>query len=151
MRPVILLILLVLLAPAATAATVATPVIVRCNSFYCFSYLDEDGDGTTDGVLGGTASFLHEAPTVNFGWTTGGFFVAGEVLVGHEEDDPLAANPYVGGERDGTRVHVVYASFDLLQLDSEQGTGTPIVSASARVDDADGDGVPETVSYNVLP
>lgn len=148
MRAAALLLTLLLAAPLAGATV---PLPARCNSVYCFSLLDEDGDGAPDGIVGGTASVLHEAPTVSFAWTAGGFFVAGEVPVGHEDDDPLAVLPYVGGERDGTSVRVVHVGVDVLQLDSEDGTESPILSVFVQADDADGDGVPEKPTYGTLP
>lgn len=141
-----LLLLLVLVAPLA-GATVPTPA--RCNAFYCFSLLDSDNDGVPDGILGGTASFLHEAPTASFGLHPEGFHVTADVPVGHEDDDPYYVLPYVGGERNGTSVSVLYVSVEALQLDSDTGRTDTLASVVVRLDDRDGDGIPETPSHSL--
>lgn len=144
MRLLLAALALALVAPSAAALPVDERV-VRCNTFYCFSVLDEDGDGTPDGVLGGTATFVHEAPTVNFGWHSTGYFAASEATVGEEEDeDALLLTWYVGGDRrtyeGATPLYVEVALQDLAP-----GGATHAFVALAVVDE-DGDGRPDAVA-----
>jgi hypothetical protein len=150
MRAFLLLALaLPLVAGGAVAQPDPMPTLVRCNSFYCFSVSDADDDGMPDTLVGGTSSFVHEAPSLTIAWHDGGFFTRLETPLGHEDDeDALVGIVYVGAARNGTHLQVVYADAAVEEL-------TPgaerLVYVVVRADDTDGDGVPETASTNLLP
>lgn len=126
MRVLLPLLAAVLLMPVALAQDVPTPV--RCNTAYCFSVLDEDGDGAPDGVLGGTAEVVHGAPTAYFGSTREGSFAAGEALVGDEEEGGYMATLYVGHDANATYVEVI-----VWELDGETGSATPKAGTAVLV------------------
>lgn len=130
---------LVLLLPVAAADYQPMP---RCTQFACASFYDADGDGIPEGVRGGTATFVHEAPTVSFGSDAYGFYVMTEALVGEEyEPDGVFANVILAGERDGARVYRIDAYVGVLDHNGETGEMTPYAEPWVVLYDSNGDGV----------
>lgn len=144
LRPGVMRAALILLLPTLLAAPSAAAIEpARCTEFWCFSLLDDDGDGTPDGVIAGTTTFVHGAPTTNVVWTRDRFFVAGEATAGDEHEEHVVLQPYVGGDRAGAGYRAILVEAALVGVDGETGASAYLARVALRASDRDGDAVPE--------